>query len=179
MIEVSKQERLENRLQPQIKEFREERQTLILSTISSDGFPHVSYSPFTRIEHNYYVLISEIAEHTRNLQAQPKLSFMLAEDEANCKQLYARKRLTYKADASIVARDTAEWQQATAQLQARFGEIIDNLSQLSDFKLFKLTPSVGRFVKGFGQAYTVQGNDDIDFVHLDQGHTKITADNQA
>ena len=179
MTDISKQERLENRLQPQIKEFREERQTLILSTISSDGFPHVSYSPFARVEQYYYVLISEIAEHTRNIQAQPKLSFMLVEDETNCRQLYARKRLTYKADAKQVVRDSSEWQQAIGQLQNRFGEIIDNLSQLSDFKLFRLTPTTGRFVKGFGQAHTVQGNDDIDFVHLDQGHQKITAVNEA
>jgi len=179
MTDVSKQERLENRLQPQIKEFREERQTLILSTISTDGFPHVSYSPFTRIDQHYYILISEIAEHTRNLQVQSKLSFMLLEDEQNTKQIYARKRLSYKADSAVIARETKEWQQAVEQLQTRFGEIIDSLSKLSDFKLFKLTPDTGRFVKGFGQAYTVQGNDDIDFVHLEQGHQKIAEESEA
>lgn len=173
---MNKQERLENRLQPQIAEFREERQTILLSTLSADGFPHISYSPFARLDDGYYILISEIAEHTRNLMENKKLSFMLVEDETNCKQVYARKRLTYKADAEVVERNTETWKAATAQLQSRFGEIVENLSKLGDFHLLKITPTVGRFVKGFGQAYTVQGNDDIDFVHLDQGHKKMVAE---
>lgn len=177
MTEINKQARLENRLQPQIIEFREERKTLILSTLSADGFPHVSYSPFVRLEDGYYVLISEIAEHTRNLLASPKVSFMLLEDELNCKQIYARKRLSYKANAQVITRDSNNWTTAITGLQSRFGEIIDSLSSLSDFRLFRLTPSTGRFVKGFGQAYTVEGNDDIDFVHLEQGHQKVISEN--
>jgi len=176
---MNKQERLENRLQPKIAEFREERQTLVLSTLSADGFPHISYAPFVRLADGYYILISEIAEHTQNLLANPNLSFMLLEDEQNAKQIFARHRLTYKANAEVIARESESWAQAIPALEARFGEIITNLSGLSDFRLFRIEPQTGRYVRGFGKAYTVNGNDDIDFVHLEQGHKQIKEEAEA
>ncbi|WP_256597677.1 heme utilization protein HutZ [Moritella viscosa] len=176
---MNKQERLENRLQPKIAEFREERQTLILSTLSTDGFPHISYAPFVRLEDGYYILISEVAEHTQNLLVNKNLSFMLLEDELNSKQIFARHRLTYKANAEVIARESESWSQAIPALEARFGEIITNLSGLSDFRLFRIEPQIGRYVKGFGQAYTVNGNDDIDFVHLEQGHQQVKKEVEA
>ncbi len=39
----------------------------------------------------------------------------------------------------------------------RFGAIISTLRELSDFKLVRLTPDHGTFVKGFGQAYRLEG----------------------
>ena len=59
------------------------------------------------------------------------------------------------------------------QMSERFGDIIDNLSQLQDFILFKMQPEKGLFVKGFGQAYQVSCDDLVDFVHLEQGHKKV------
>jgi len=176
---MNKQERLENRLQPKIAEFREERQTLVLSTLSEDGFPHISYAPFVRLADGYYILISEIAEHTQNLLVNKNLSFMLLEDEQDAKQIFARHRLTYKAHAEVISRESESWALAIPALEARFGEIVTNLSGLSDFRLFRIEPQKGRYVRGFGKAYTVNGNDDIDFVHLEQGHKQITAEVEA
>ena len=65
------------------------------------------------------------------------------------------------------------WQQVVGQMKERFGEIIDGLSQLEDFVLFNLKPESGLFVKGFGQAYQVSGDDLVDFVHLQEGHKKV------
>jgi hypothetical protein len=41
--------------------------------------------------------------------------------------------------------------------------------------MFRLKPIQGLFVKGFGQAFQVSGDDLVDFVHLDEGHKKRTA----
>ncbi len=60
-------------------------------------------------------------------------------------------------------------------MKQRFGDIIDGLSSLEDFKMFRLKPIQGLFVKGFGQAFQVSGDDLVDFVHLDEGHKKRTA----
>lgn len=84
------------------------------------------------------------------------------------------KRLTFDAVASMVERDSELWCQVIAQMGERFGEIIDGLSQLQDFMLFRLQPEQGLFVKGFGQAYQVSGDDLVDFVHLEEGHRKIS-----
>lgn len=169
-----KQERLQNRLGPEIQEFRTERKTIQLATVDNDGKPNVSYAPFVVNGDGYFVLISEIARHARNLTVNPQVSLMLIEDEDSSKQLFARKRLTFDAVASIVERDSTQWQQVTAELEQRFGEIVQGLSQLEDFKLFCLKPVQGLFVKGFGQAFQVSGDDLVDVVHLEQGHKKIS-----
>lgn len=116
----------------------------------------------------YFVLISQIARHARNLLENPNVSLMMIEDEDSSKQLFARKRLTFDAVATVVERDTEMWQQVVGQMKDRFGEIIDGLSQLEDFVLFNLKAEQGLFVKGFGQAYQVSGDDLVDFVHLQE-----------
>ncbi|WP_019616085.1 heme utilization protein HutZ [Psychromonas ossibalaenae] len=168
-----KKERLQNRLGPEIKEFRESKKTLQLATVCKDGKPNVSYAPFIALEDGYYVLISEIARHTRNLQENPQASLMLIEDEENAKTIFARTRLTFDVDAQMIDRESAKWNQAIPIMKESLGEIIDSLSGLEDFKLIQLKPKNGLFVKGFGKAYQVSDNDLVDFVHLDKGHTKV------
>lgn len=174
MEQQVKQERLQGRLGPEIKEFRQERRTLQLATVDEEGRPNVSYAPFVQNQEGYFVLISDIARHARNLKANPQVSLMMIEDEQSSKQLYARKRLTFDAQASVVERETELWTQVIGQMQERFGEIIDGLSQLQDFSLFNLKAENGLFVKGFGKAYQVSGDDLVDFVHLQEGHKKVS-----
>ncbi|PTO71171.1 heme utilization protein HutZ [Vibrio splendidus] len=174
MEQQVKQERLQGRLGPEIKEFRQERRTLQLATVDEEGRPNVSYAPFVQNQEGYFVLISDIARHARNLKANPQVSLMMIEDEESSKQLYARKRLTFDAQASVVERETELWTQVIGQMQERFGEIIDGLSQLQDFSLFNFKAENGLFVKGFGQAYQVSGDDLVDFVHLQEGHKKVS-----
>ncbi|KGK14193.1 heme utilization protein HutZ [Vibrio navarrensis] len=174
MDQQVKQERLQGRLEPEIKEFRQERQTLQLATVDKDGRPNVSYAPFVQNQEGYFVLISQIARHARNLLENPQVSLMMIEDEDSAKQLFARKRLTFDAVASVVERDSQLWQQVIDQMQERFGEIVAGLSQLEDFVLFNLKAERGLFVKGFGQAYQVSGEDLVDFVHLQEGHRQIS-----
>ncbi|EIK0774148.1 MULTISPECIES: heme utilization protein HutZ [Vibrio] len=173
MDQQVKQERLQGRLGPEIKEFRQERRTLQLATVDAEGRPNVSYAPYVQNQGGYFVLISKIARHARNLLENPNVSLMMIEDEESSKQLFARKRLTFDAVANVVERDTEMWQQVVGQMKERFGEIIDGLSQLEDFVLFNLKPESGLFVKGFGQAYQVSGDDLVDFVHLQEGHKKV------
>ncbi|MGR5178503.1 heme utilization protein HutZ [Vibrio mediterranei] len=173
MNQQVKQERLQGRLGPEIKEFRQNRKTIQLATVDEEGRPNVSYAPFVQNQEGYFVLISQIARHARNLESNPHVSLMMIEDETESKQLFARKRLTFDAVATTVERDSDLWHQIIAQMQERFGEVIDGLSQLQDFILFNLKAEQGLFVKGFGQAYQVSGDDLVDFVHLQQGHRKV------
>ncbi|GLR74333.1 heme utilization protein HutZ [Aliivibrio sifiae] len=172
MSSTIKQERLQSRLGPEIQEFRDTRKTLQLATVDGEGKPNVSYAPFILLDDGYYVLISEIARHARNLMQNPNVSLMLVEDEDTSKQLFARKRLTFDATAIRIDREEANWQLAVDEMKQRFGDIIDGLSSLEDFKMFRLKPIQGLFVKGFGQAFQVSGDDLVDFVHLEQGHKK-------
>ena len=48
----------------------------------------------------------------------------------------------------------------------RFGDIIDALSGLPAFRIFKLTPYKGLFVIGFGAAYRISGENLNDVIHI-------------
>jgi putative heme iron utilization protein len=44
-------------------------------------------------------------------------------------------------------------------MQDAFGEVVGVLRSLSDFHLFVLRPESGRFIVGFGQAFSINVND--------------------
>jgi heme utilization protein HutZ len=165
-----KQERLQSRLGPEVQEFRDSRLTLQLATLNPHGKPQVSYTPFAFTQQGYYILISDIAEHGKNIKVNKGVSIMMVEDEAEAKNVYARKRLTFDTVATLIEKTSDEGEQAIAALRERFGVMADNLSQLGDFNLYRLTPNSGRYVKGFGQAFNVSGGDLVSFVHLTEGH---------
>jgi len=167
----TKQERVHNRIGPEIQEFKQQCKTLQMATLT-DGMPHVSYAPFTYNKDGFYILVSDIAQHGQNLKRSKNVSIMLIEDESNSKQLYARRRLTFDTTAKLIEKSSSVGQQAIADLSLRFGDIIDNLANLKDFNLYQLTPEKGRFVKGFGKAFDLSGADMIDIVHLKEGHVK-------
>lgn len=166
-----KQQRIQNRIGPEIQAFRDQCQTLQLATLNN-GIPHVSYAPFAHTEQGYYILVSDIAQHGQNLKTAKSVSIMMIEDEASAKVIYARRRLSFDTTATLIDKTSATGQQALVALTERFGEIIDNLSQLGDFNLYQLTPEQGRYVKGFGKAFNVSGDDLLSLIHLNEGHLR-------
>lgn len=166
----NRQEVLQNRLGPEIQEFKEQCKTIVLATLDKEGNPNVSYAPFVINNGEYQVLISTIARHARNLLEVPKVSLMLLEDESKSREIYARRRLTFDASVRLPERHSEEWENAVKALEERHGEIVANLAKLEDFKVFCFKPEQGLFVKGFGKAFQVTPDELVSFVHLDEGH---------
>lgn len=169
---LDRQTRLNHRLQPEIQELKAQCKTLLLATVDDEGMPNVSYAPFAESDRGYYIFISTIAKHARNLKQNGKVSLMLIEDEQSSRQVFARLRLTANANVIEIPREAEEWQVGTQLLQHRHGEVMNELVKMQDFSLFHLIPQQGLFVKGFGQAFQVSENNEIDIVHLDQGHIR-------
>lgn len=167
--EEEKMQRLHGRLEPEIQAFICQCQTLQLATVDKAGKPNVSYSPFVRNQEGYFVLISLLARHAQNIQNNSLVSLMMIEDEGSSKQIYARKRLTFDALGITVQRDSKLWQYVVVQMVDRFGDIVNDLVQLQDFNLIQFKPDHGLFVKGFGQAYGLSGNDLVDTTHIKGG----------
>jgi heme iron utilization protein len=158
----NKDERLAEKLLPEIEAFKQQKQTLELATNDADGKPNVSYAPFAVDERGFYILVSDMARHGMNLKAKDDVSVMLVEDEAAAKTVFARKRLTFDAKAQLITRDNPEFTQGVASLVARFGEMSENLAALADFNLYRLVPHKGLYVKGFGQAFSLTGAELMD-----------------
>ncbi len=167
-----KEQRIQDRLGPEIQAFRDTRKTLQLGTLDRAGKPHTSYAPFAFAEQGYYILVSNLAQHGQNLKHNTAVSIMMIEDESQAKTIFARKRLSFDTNAEHLARDTDEWARGIDILHARLGEMVLELSQLKDFNLYRLNPISGRYVKGFGKAFNVSGEDLLTILHLDEGHVK-------
>ena len=135
------------------------QQTLQLATLDTNGKPAISYAPFIRDEMgDFYIFISGLASHTQDLLRHPNVAVMLIADEQDTRQIFARTRATYQCSAAVVARETPEATSLLDAMQARFGEVVGVLRGLGDFVLFRLKPQSGRFVMGFGQAFTLTGD---------------------
>jgi putative heme iron utilization protein len=61
-----------------------------------------------------------------------------------------------KADHIDLVNQAEKRQQVLMLMQEHFGEIVDVLMALSDFKLFKLGVLHGRYVEGFGKAFNIE-----------------------
>ena len=140
------------------QKFTQQIQSIIISTVNSEGMPNGSYTPFVMDEFkNIYIYVSGLSTHTQNLNANPNASVLFIEDEAKTPQIFARRRLSYDCSATLIERETEEWKKIVDQFQTRFGEIIQMLRSLADFRIFQLIPHNGRFVIGFGAAYHISG----------------------
>lgn len=149
--------------------FMDSFESAVLATISKDGDPESSYAPIMRHDGKFYIYVSELSAHTFNLMNTPKASVLFIEPEKEAKHLFARKRATVKTEANHLERDSAEWGTKLDALEEKFGEIIQMLRPLEDFHLFELTPKSAGYVRGFAQAYKMEGEDLSDVTHLREG----------
>lgn len=168
---------LQARVQEEILTFINSRKSLQLATAGKNTEPYASYSPFAIGDDCLYVLLSEMAVHATNLQENSAASVMIIQDEDNAKELFARMRINYSVKAEMLGYDNENWTLGINTLIKRHGDRINKLSQLSDFKLFKLTPTGGRYIKSFGKAYSLTGNGltGNEVQHMTGGHTKRNA----
>lgn len=148
-------------VEPKVNELIGSCKSLILATVDGEGNPTASYAPFARSGSKFYILVSYMARHTKNLKEIGKVSAMFIEDESATNQIYARHRLTLDVSTSEIARDTPQWEEAVAGLQAAHGKILDILTGMQDFILIELTTKKGAYVNGFGSAYFVDENLEI------------------
>jgi putative heme iron utilization protein len=130
--------------------------SLMLSTVTPEGQPQASYTPFIMDDNrDFYIFVSGLSSHTGNLRVTPKAGILLIEDEAETQQIFARKRLMYDCDVTLIERHDPQWTTFADKFKGRFGNLIEMLRQLPDFQIFRLKPQTGRFVVGFGAAYEV------------------------
>ncbi len=142
--------------------------TLLMSTVSAEGVPDASYSPFVRMEDDYfYVYVSGLSRHTSNLEVTGLVSLLFVEDERDAKQLFARRRLSFDCRVKLIPRDSAKWKDVMENFSRKFRDVIDVIQPLGDFKLFCIVPKSGVYVRGFGQAYRFTGATLENFQHID------------
>ena len=129
-------------------------QTLQLATTSVSGEPNASYAPFIRDSSgSLYIFVSGLAKHTQNLLETGQAAVLIIEDEQDCRQIFARNRISYQCSVSKINKDDTRYAVLLDQMEDVFGNTLGLLRNLADFSLLKLQPVSGQIVTGFGQAY--------------------------
>jgi heme iron utilization protein len=126
-----------------------------LATVSKKlaGYPFGSLVPFM-LDHaaRPVIFISRLAEHTRNIEADPRVSLLAHEPTTD---VQAAARLTLVGDATRV-NDGVE------ALRGRYLNQFpgaDPLFALGDFSFYRIAPVIVRFIGGFGAIHWISASD--------------------
>jgi putative heme iron utilization protein len=138
----------------EVRNYLRARQHGMLATISRRlrGYPYGSVVPFV-LDHaaNPVILISRLAEHTRNLQADRRTSLLVYDPSDD---VQSGARLTLVGDADLLGEDT--------RLRQRFLRYLPQAEQLlalGDFDFWRIRPVTLRFIAGFGDIRWIPGAD--------------------
>lgn len=120
----------------------------ILSTHSARfaGYPFGSVAPFV-LDHNCQpvILISNLAEHTKNIAANPKVSLLVF---AGAEDLQANARLTLLGEAVKIFKDE------DADLRTRYLRFLPQAAgyfDMHDFAFYRIHIHQARYIGGFGK----------------------------
>ncbi len=113
------------------------------------GYPFATVLPFAPgPDHSPWLLMSSLAEHCRNVQADPRVSLLL---QAPTDEVLQQARMTLVGELQP--------QQPDAALQARLLRYCPDFEQylaLGDFSFYRLSLRALRFIGGFGQMGWIQ-----------------------
>jgi heme oxygenase (biliverdin-IX-beta and delta-forming) len=119
-----------------------------LCTIASEpaGYPFGSLVAFAGLDGTPVLLLSDLAEHTRNLHADARASLLIAEAPADAPLAGARVTLVGRCSPL----GASEQQTARTAYLARHPSA-RAYAALNDFKLYQLQVETARVVAGFGR----------------------------
>lgn len=118
------------------------------------GYPYGSFVTFALDGGNPIFLISTLAEHTRNLLADPRASLLIAEPGEG--DPLARARVTLLGPCTRLAGDAE--QRARAAFAAAHPDSAYYMD-FGDFGLFGLAVSAVRYIGGYGRMSWVKSDD--------------------
>lgn len=138
------------------REFLRSTHSGVLSTHSARfaGYPFGSIAPFVLDDDgNPLILISSIAEHTKNIVADPRVS-LIAFDPAS-PDMQAAARLTLLGEAK-----TADKQDGVLceRYLARFPQAAQYFD-MHDFLFYSIEVQQARYIGGFGKIHWISGED--------------------
>ncbi len=136
------------------RRFLRTTRSAVLSTHSArfEGYPFGSIAPFV-LDHdgNPLILISTIAEHTKNIQKNPHVS-LIAFDPAS-PDMQAGARLTLLGDAVLADKHDDHLRAR----YLRYFPMAEKYFDMHDFLFHKIHVSQARYIGGFGNIHWIAG----------------------
>jgi len=129
--------------------------TLATHSREPDGFPFPTMLPFaTDARHRPTILVSRLAEHTRNLQLDTRAGFLVV--EAPNEAVLDGARVTLIGRFAPVAADEAN---AVARRYLRYHPAAERYLGLGDFSFLAMDVERLRFIGGFGAMGWLNGDE--------------------
>ena len=144
------------------KQFLRSTRSGVLSSflVKFDGYPYGSVMPFV-LGHDCQpiLFISSIAEHTKNIIANPKVSLLVFQSELkNAEDLHANGRLTLIGKAEKLDKNNSD-------LMARYCRYLPESTEyltMHDFQFYRINITLARYIAGFGKMGWVAGDEIVD-----------------
>jgi heme iron utilization protein len=102
----------------------------------------------------FYIHVSRLGKHTRDMEADPRVSLLLTQADDGRPDPQILARLSILGTAEMLPRTDPHYAQARHNYLGRFPEA-EQLFSLGDFNLWRISPKGGRFVAGFAQAFNI------------------------
>jgi heme iron utilization protein len=144
--------------------------TLATHSRQPEGFPYPSILPFALDErHRPTILVSRLAEHTRNLQSDARAGFLVS--HATDDDVLNGQRLTV-----LGTFEPMELSPAAVRRYLRYHPDAERYLALGDFSFWVMTPERMRYIGGFGAMGWLDGSelDPIKPLALEQEETLLT-----
>ncbi|CZE49188.1 HugZ family protein [Campylobacter geochelonis] len=155
------------------KELIDSLGSLVISSVNQNGEPLASYAPFVKDdEYNFYICISPVALHFENLQNSKIASLLFIEDESKSKTVFGRKRLYGSFEVEKFQENDDRSGQIYELFEVKFGSSAGFLTKLSDFRIFKFSPTQMSLVLGFGAAFSIDFKEQLSTHKRLKGHGK-------
>ena len=120
---------------------------LATQSLKFPGYPYASSLPFcTDQRGRIVVLISHLAEHTRNAERDPRTGFLVS---ALTRDLQEQPRVSMIGDMALVDDPSI------AVRYLRFFPEAQQYLEIGGFRFFRIEPKSLRFIAGFGGIHTV------------------------
>ena len=125
----------------------------VMSTHSIDveGYPFGSIAPYTlNYDGEPIILISDIAQHTRNIKQNNRVSLTVFDPQADDPQ--SGSRLTWIGDSQPIDASDAE----TRDRYLRYFPSAESYFDTHDFSFYRIGLRRARFIGGFGQIFWIE-----------------------
>ncbi|MBA3026086.1 MAG: heme iron utilization protein [Sulfurimonas sp.] len=141
-----------------MKTFLENIQTAVIGSLNEAGHPFSSYAPYVYENNRFYIYISDIATHSKNLKRSSSSSLFFIEDESKTENLFARKRISLECEAAFIPRDSLHFEEVLNLFEEKFdASMVQMLKKMVDFNLVEFEVKAGEATFGFGEAYVIGG----------------------
>jgi len=123
---------------------------------SKENQPFVSMVSFSNSQKfsEFYILISQLAVHTKNILENNKVSLMICQTENETKNPNSLARITFIGKAIVVEKSYKNYS-SIKQNYLNKNLSAEMLFNLGDFQIFRIEVEQARFVAGFAKTYNL------------------------